>query len=409
MTSDAFLNIKNDFPILSRLIKGKEFIYLDSAATTQKPNSVINSITHYYKNYNSNIHRGIYSISIEATEHYENARANVSNFIHAKSPNEIIFTRNTTEAINLVANTWATKNLQKGDSIILTEMEHHSNLVPWQIIAKKLGLNLEFIPVNNDGILILDNLDELFSRTAKFLAITHVSNVLGTINPIKEIIAKAHDFGLVTLVDAAQSVPHMPVDVSSINSDFFVFSGHKMLGPSGIGILHARQELLQNMDPFLYGGDMISSVSLRDAKWNDLPWKFEAGTPNIVGAIGLGKAIDYLNHLDMNNIRKHEQNLLSYALERLNELGDIHVFGPKNPEISGGVLSFSYSNFHPHDIASILDTESIAIRAGHHCAQPLMEKLGVPATTRASFYIYNDESDIDKLVHGLEKVRSVLS
>ena len=332
MTSDAFLNIKNDFPILSRLIKGKEFIYLDSAATTQKPNSVINSITHYYKNYNSNIHRGIYSISIEATEHYENARANVSNFIHAKSPNEIIFTRNTTEAINLVANTWATKNLQKGDSIILTEMEHHSNLVPWQIIAKKLGLNLEFIPVNNDGILILDNLDELFSKTGKFLAITHVSNVLGTVNPIKEIIAKAHDFGLVTLVDAAQSVPHMPVDVSSINSDFFVFSGHKMLGPSGIGILHARQELLQNMDPFLYGGDMISSVSLRDAKWNDLPWKFEAGTPNIAGAIGLGKAIDYLNHLDMNNIRKHEQNLLSYALERLNELGDIHVFGPKNPE-----------------------------------------------------------------------------
>ena len=225
----------------------------------------------------------------------------------------------------------------------------------------------------------------------------------------KEIVDKAHDFGLVTLVDAAQSVPHMPVDVSSLNSDFFVFSGHKMLGPSGIGVLHAKQELLQNMDPFLYGGDMISSVSLRDAQWNDIPWKFEAGTPNIVGAIGLGKAIDYLNHLDMDNVRKHEQNLLSYALKKLNELGDIHVFGPKNPEITGGVLSFSYSDFHPHDIASILDTESIAIRAGHHCAQPLVEKLGVPATTRVSFYVYNDKSDIDKFVHGLEKVRSVLS
>ena len=270
--------------------------------------------------------------------------------------------------------------------------------------GKELAINDD-----HEGILILDNLDELFSKNGKFLAITHVSNVLGTINPIKEIVDKAHDFGLVTLVDAAQSVPHMPVDVSSLNSDFFVFSGHKMLGPSGIGVLHAKQELLQNMDPFLYGGDMISSVSLRDAQWNDIPWKFEAGTPNIVGAIGLGKAIDYLNHLDMDNVRKHEQNLLSYALKKLNELGDIHVFGPKNPEITGGVLSFSYSDFHPHDIASILDTESIAIRAGHHCAQPLVEKLGVPATTRVSFYVYNDKSDIDKFVHGLEKVRSVLS
>ena len=409
MTPENFLNIKDDFPILSRLIQGKEFIYLDSAATTQKPNSVIDSITDYYKNYNSNIHRGIYSISIEATEHYENSRTNVSNFIHAKSPNEIVFTRNATESINLVANTWVNKNLQKGDSIILTEMEHHSNLVPWQIIAKKLELNLEFIPINNEGILILDNLDDLFSNNGKFLAITHVSNVLGTINPVKEIIAKAHDFGIVTLVDAAQSVPHMPVDVSSINSDFLVFSGHKMLGPSGIGVLHAKQELLQNMDPFLYGGDMISSVSLHNAQWNDIPWKFEAGTQNIAGSIGLGTAIDYLNHLSMTNIRKHEQNLLSYALKRLNELDGIHIFGPKNPEITGGVVSFSYSDFHPHDIASILDTESIAIRAGHHCAQPLVEKLGVPATTRASFYIYNDQSDIDKLVHGLEKVRSVLS
>ena len=404
-----FHDIKKDFPIFSRQINGRDLVYLDSAATTQKPIEVIDSITSYYKNCNSNIHRGIYSISIEATELYENARNTIAKFINANSSREIIFTRNATEAINLVANAWVSANLKEGDSIILTEMEHHSNLVPWQIIAKKLKLKLNFIKIQADGGLILDNLDDLFTDNAKFLSLTHVSNVLGTINPIKDIISKAHAHGITTLVDAAQSVPHMSVDVQNIDSDFFVFSGHKMLGPSGIGVLHAKKDILENMEPFLYGGDMISNVSLREAQWNDVPWKFEAGTPNIVGAIGLGKAVDYLDNLGMSNIHKHEQELYSYAIDRFSDLKEFKIFGFENKYSTGGVISFSYSDFHPHDIASILDGESIAVRAGHHCAQPLMEKLGVPATTRASFYVYNDESDIDKLFDGLQKVRSVLT
>ena len=404
-----FPDIKKDFPIFSRQINGRDLVYLDSAATTQKPIEVIDSITSYYKNCNSNIHRGIYSISIEATELYENARNTIAKFINANSSREIIFTRNATEAINLVANAWVSANLKEGDSIILTEMEHHSNLVPWQIIAKKLKLKLNFIKIQADGGLILDNLDDLFTDNAKFLSLTHVSNVLGTINPIKDIISKAHAHGITTLVDAAQSVPHMSVDVQNIDSDFFVFSGHKMLGPSGIGVLHAKKDILENMEPFLYGGDMISNVSLREARWNDVPWKFEAGTPNIVGAIGLGKAVDYLDNLGMSNIHKHEQELYSYAIDRFSDLKEFKIFGFENKYSTGGVISFSYSDFHPHDIASILDGESIAVRAGHHCAQPLMEKLGVPATTRASFYVYNDESDIDKLFDGLQKVRSVLT
>ena len=409
MSNSSLQDIKNDFPIFSKPINGKDLVYLDSAATTQKPNEVIDSITHYYKTCISNIHRGIYSISIEATELYENARTNIGRFIHSKSPKEIVFTRNATEAINLVANTWGSQNLKEGDSIILTEMEHHSNLVPWQILTKRLKLKLNFIKIQPNGELILDNLDDLFQENAKFLSLTHVSNVLGTINPIKNIISKAHDHGITTLVDAAQSVPHMSVNVQDLDSDFFVFSGHKMLGPSGIGVLHAKKTLLENMDPFLYGGDMISNVSLREAQWNEIPWKFEAGTPNIVGAIGLGKAVDYLNRIGMDVVHKHEQELYNYAVDKFSELKDFKIFGFENKNTTGGVISFSYSDFHPHDIASILDGESIAVRAGHHCAQPLMEKLGVPATTRASFYVYNDTSDIDKLFNGLQKVRSVLT
>ena len=314
-----FHDIKKDFPIFSRQINGRDLVYLDSAATTQKPVEVIDSITSYYKNCNSNIHRGIYSISIEATELYENARNTIAKFINANSPRELVFTRNATEAINLVANVWVSANLKEGDSIILTEMEHHSNLVPWQIIAKKLKLKLNFIKIQPDGELILDNLDDLFQDNAKFLSLTHVSNVLGTINPIKDIVSKAHDYGITTLIDAAQSVPHMSVDVQNIDSDFSVFSGHKMLGPSGIGVLHAKKDILENMEPFLYGGDMISNVSLSEAQWNDVPWKFEAGTPNIVGAIGLGKAVSYLDNLGMSNIHKHEQELYSYAIERFSD------------------------------------------------------------------------------------------
>ena len=362
-----FPDIKKDFPIFSRQINGRDLVYLDSAATTQKPIEVIDSITSYYKNCNSNIHRGIYSISIEATELYENARNTIAKFINANSSREIIFTRNATEAINLVANAWVSANLKEGDSIILTEMEHHSNLVPWQIIAKKLKLKLNFIKIHADVGLILNDLDDLFTDNAKFLSLTHVSNVLGTINPIKDIISKAHAHGITTLVDAAQSVPHMSVDVQNIDSDFFVYSGHKMLGPSGIGVLHAKKDILENMEPFLYGGDMISNVSLREAQWNDVPWKFEAGTPNIVGAIGLGKAVDYLDNLGMSNIHKHEQELYSYAIDRFSDLKEFKIFGFENKYSTGGVISFSYSDFHPHDIASILDGESIAVRAGHHC------------------------------------------
>ena len=325
-----FHDIKKDFPIFSRQINGRDLVYLDSAATTQKPIEVIDSITSYYKTCNSNIHRGIYSISIEATELYENARNTIAKFINANSSREIIFTRNATEAINLVANAWVSANLKEGDSIILTEMEHHSNLVPWQIIAKKLKLKLNFIKIHADGELILDNLEDLFTDNAKFLSLTHVSNVLGTINPIKDIISKAHVHGITTLVDAAQSVPHMSVDVQNIDSDFFVFSGHKMLGPSGIGVLHAKKDILENMEPFLYGGDMISNVSLREAQWNDVPWKFEAGTPNIVGAIGLGKAVDYLDNLGMSNIHKHEQELYSYAIDRFSDLKEFKIFGFEN-------------------------------------------------------------------------------
>jgi cysteine desulfurase/selenocysteine lyase len=398
--------IKRDFPIFKRRIYGKPLIYLDNAATTQKPRQVIEAIREFYENYNANVHRGVYRLSVEATEAYENARAKVARFINAKD-SEIIFTRNTTEALNLIAYSWGLCNLKRGDRILLTEMEHHSNIVPWQLIAKHTGAVIDYIPFNEEGLLVEEEVDKLLNLGPKIVSITHASNVLGTINNVKEIVEKAHKVGAITVVDAAQSVPHMPVHVKEIGCDFLAFSGHKALGPLGVGVLYGKRDLLEEMNPFLGGGDMISRVWLSGAEWNELPWKFEAGTSSVADAIGLGAAIDYLGSIGMDKVRAHEVKLTDYALRRLSEIPDIKIYGPRDLEKRGAVLSFNIAGIHPHDLASILDEEGIAIRAGHHCAQPLVTKLGVEATARASFYIYNSESDVDALVEGLYKARRI--
>jgi len=401
------IKLREDFPILKIKVRGKRFVYLDSAATTQKPVQVIEAIINYYKNFNSNVHRGVYFISEEATRLYEEARMKVSRFINAESPRTIVFTRNATEAINLVAYSWGRKNIKEGDEIILTEMEHHSNLVPWQILAKEKNAKLKFIPVKEDGTLQLEKLQELFTPKSKILAITHVSNVLGTINPIKEIVEFTHKNGTLVLVDGAQSVPHIPVDVKDLGCDFLAFSGHKMLGPMGIGVLYGKEKILEEMEPFLGGGEMISQVWLDRATWNEIPWKFEAGTPNVEGAIGLGSAIDYLKKIGMENIEKRERELTAYAMERLKEIDGIRIYGPKNPELKSGVISFNLENIHPHDVGTILDQEGIAVRVGSHCAQPLMAKFGVSSMVRASFYIYNIEEEIDIMISALKKVKEI--
>jgi cysteine desulfurase/selenocysteine lyase len=398
--------IKRDFPIFKRRIYGKPLIYLDNAATTQKPRQVIEAIREFYENYNANVHRGVYRLSVEATEAYENARAKVARFINAKD-SEIIFTRNTTEALNLIAYSWGLCNLKRGDRILLTEMEHHSNIVPWQLIAKHTGAVIDYIPFNEEGLLVEEEVDKLLNLGPKIVSITHASNVLGTINNVEEIVEKAHKVGAITVVDAAQSVPHMPVDVKEIGCDFLAFSGHKALGPLGVGVLYGKRDLLEEMNPFLGGGDMISRVWLSGAEWNELPWKFEAGTSSVADAIGLGAAIDYLKSIGMDKVRAHEVKLTDYALRRLSEIPDIKIYGPRDLDKRGAVLSFNIAGIHPHDVASILDEEGIAIRAGHHCAQPLVTKLGVEATARVSFYIYNSESDIDALVEGLYKARRI--
>jgi cysteine desulfurase/selenocysteine lyase len=398
--------IKRDFPIFKRKIHGKPLIYLDNAATTQKPRQVIEAIREFYENYNANVHRGVYRLSVEATEAYENARAKVARFINAKD-SEIIFTRNTTEALNLVAYSWGLCNLKRGDRILLTEMEHHSNIVPWQLITKHTGAVIDYIPFDEEGLLVKEEIDRLLNLEPKIVSIIHVSNVLGTINNVKEIVEKAHKVGAITVVDAAQSVPHMPVDVKEIGCDFLAFSGHKALGPLGVGVLYGKRDLLEEMNPFLGGGDMISRVWLSGAEWNELPWKFEAGTSSVADAIGLGAAIDYLKSIGMDKVRAHEVKLTDYALKRLSEIPDIKIYGPRELDKRGAVISFNLPGIHPHDLATILDEEGIAIRAGHHCAQPLVTKLGVAATARASFYIYNSESDIDALVEGLYKARRI--
>jgi len=405
----SIADIRNDFPILSRQVHGKPLVYLDSAASSQKPQSVIETMTDYYQMYNANVHRGVYEISEEATAAMEKARVKVARFINARRSKQVIFTRNTTESINLIAYSWGSANISQGDLIVLTEMEHHSNLVPWQLLAERTGARLEFIPVTDDGLLRLDIYAQLLQQQPKLVAFTHMSNVLGTINPVQQMIASAHVAGAVVLVDAAQSVPHVPVDVEALDADFLCFSGHKMLGPTGIGVLYGKRDLLEAMPPFMGGGDMIRTVGLRKSTWNDLPWKFEAGTPAIAEAIGLGAAVDYLNALGMERVHQHEQEITTYAMERLREVPGLTIYGPEAAQ-RGGVISFTLGDIHPHDLASILDQEvGVAIRAGHHCAQPLMERYNLSATARASFYVYTLREDVDKLIEGLQKAVQIFS
>jgi cysteine desulfurase/selenocysteine lyase len=399
--------IWKNFPVLNQEVHpGKQLVYLDSAATSQKPAVVIDAMNRYYHQYNANIHRGIHALAEAATAQYEGAREKVARFINAGSSREIIYTRNTTESINLVAFSWGRKNLEQGDIVILTEMEHHSNLVPWQILVQEIGIQLEFIPVTEDGLLDLDVYRQLLNLQPKIVSFTHMSNVLGTINPAKEIIRLAHDAGALVLVDGAQSVPHFPVDVRDLDADFYAFSGHKMCGPTGIGILYGKEALLERMPPFLGGGDMIKRVHLRTFVPNDLPHKFEAGTPSIAEAIGLGAAVDYLSEIGMDSIFAYEHELTAYALERLEEVPGVWIFGPEASK-KGGVASFTFEGVHPHDVAQVVDADGIAVRAGHHCAMPLHEKFGIPATARASFYLYNTKQDIDRLIEGLYKVKEI--
>ena len=399
--------IRMNFPILTREVRpGVPLIYLDSTATSQKPESVIEAMNSYYRQSNANINRGVHTLAEESTALYENARDRVASFINATSSRQIIFTRNATESINLVAYTWGRENLKSGDLILLSEMEHHANLIPWQIIAAEKDLKLEFIPVTPDGFLDIECYEQLLSLEPKIVSFTHMSNVLGTINPAKEMVTKAHQAGAVTLVDAAQSVPHFPVDVQDLGADFLVFSAHKMCGPTGIGVLYGKKELLEEMPPFLGGGDMIKRVFLRSFSPNEIPHKFEAGTPAIAEAIGLGAAVDFLNKVGMQAIADHESEIIEYALERLDEIPGVTVFGPP-AKFKGGVASFWMEGIHPHDISQILDENGIAIRAGHHCAMPLHDKFNLTATARASFYLYNTLEEVDRLVDAIYKVKLV--
>jgi cysteine desulfurase/selenocysteine lyase len=399
--------IRKDFPILQRETReGVRVVYLDSTATSQKPQQVIDAMNNYYQLSNANIHRGVHTLAEEATSLYEGARERIAKFINAKSSREIIYTRNTTEAINLVAYSWARANLKQGDLVILTEMEHHSNLVPWHMLQAEKNIELDFIPVTEDGLLDLDVYKSLLDRAPKLVSFTHMSNVLGTINPVQEMIQMAHQVGAIVLVDGAQSVPHLQVDVQKLDADFYAFSAHKMCGPTGIGILYGKSALLESMPPFLGGGDMIKEVKLKSFRANTLPHKFEAGTPAIAEAVGFGAAVDYLSSIGMEKIAAHEHQITEYALERLEEIQGIKLFGP-SADKKGGVAAFTLDGIHPHDVAQILDKDGIAVRAGHHCAQPLHEKFGIPATSRASFYLYSTKEEVDLLVNGIYKVKEL--
>jgi cysteine desulfurase/selenocysteine lyase len=402
-------SIRNDFPILSREIRpGIQLVYLDSTATTQKPLSVLKAINDFYRYNNANIHRGVHTLAEEATAMYEHARQGVAKFIHASSSNEIVFTRNATEAINLVAYSWARTNLRTGDLVLLTEMEHHSNLVPWYQLAMERNIKLEYIPVTEEGLLDLDVFRLLLERNPKLVSFSAMSNVIGTINPTHEMVKMAHKAGSLVLVDGAQSVPHLPVDVQALDLDFLAFSAHKMLGPTGIGVLYGKANLLEVMPPFLGGGDMIKAVHLGSFLPNEIPHKFEAGTPAIAEAVGFAAAIEYLTGIGMDSVQKHEQGMSKYAMQKLEEIPGIRILGPV-AEKRAGVVSFTLEGIHPHDVAQILDHYGVAVRAGHHCAQPLHERYGVVATTRASFYLYNEKNEVDKLVNGIHQVKKIFN
>ena len=397
--------IISDFPILQRkLYDNKRLIYLDNASTSQKPRQVIKSLVDYYENTNSNVHRGVHALSMEATDEYEKAREKVAAFIGAPQPESIIWTRNTTEGINLVAQTWAQANISEGDEILVTAMEHHSNLVPWQKVASEKNATLKIIPLNEDQTLDLSSIDELINHRTKLVSIVHMSNSIGTINPVEILSSHAKKVGAYVMIDGAQSVPHMPVNVADLDCDFLAFSGHKMLGPTGIGVLYVKKKVLEGMDPFLRGGEMVLEVNYQSATWNDLPMKFEAGTPNIADAIALGSAIDYLNEIGMDNVHTHEFNLTKYALDQFTQLDhDLELLGPTDPQSRGGIFSFHHPTVHPHDLGTLLDRRGIAVRTGHHCTMPLIRQLELSATARASFYIYNTEQDIDELIEGLKE------
>jgi len=408
-TESSFENIRKDFPILTRTVRdNKPLVYLDNASTTQKPNQVIDAITDYYRNHNANIHRAVYALAEESTEAYETARDKIANFVNIKNRQELIFVRGTTEAINLVAYAWGRPHINEGDIIVTTEYEHHSNIVPWQLLTQEKRAKLEYIGMNDNGELNLDDLDKyLATGKVKLVTFSLMSNVLGTITDAEKIIAKCKAAGVPTLIDGAQAVPHMKVDLDTLGCDFFAFSGHKMLAPTGIGVLWVRKSVLQTMNPFHGGGDMIREVHKYETTWNDLPYKFEAGTPNIADVIGFGAAIDYLTKIGMDNVRQHEIELTKYAMEEFAKVPGLQIYGTKDITKRGGVISFNFADVHPHDVAQIIDEEGIALRSGHHCAQVLMERLDVAATSRASFYIYNTKKDVDALIDSLNTVAKV--
>ncbi|UOQ94263.1 cysteine desulfurase [Halobacillus shinanisalinarum] len=394
--------VRDAFPILHQEVNGHPLVYLDSSATSQKPTKVIEKLEEYYRGYNSNVHRGVHTLGTRATDEYEGAREKVRRFIHAASTQEIIFTRGTTTAINTVAVSYGHANLSEGDEIVITPMEHHSNIIPWQQLAKATGATLKYMPLQPDGTILMDDAEKTITENAKIVAVAHVSNVLGTINPIKEIAAIAHRKGAVMLVDGAQGAPHLNVDVQELDCDFYAFSGHKMCGPTGIGVLYGKRSLLNEMEPVEFGGEMIDFVNLYDSTWKELPWKFEGGTPIIAGAVGLGAAIDFLNEVGLDEIAEHEHKLVEYAQQQMKTIEGLTIYGPDK---RAGLVTFNLADVHPHDLATVLDAEGIAVRAGHHCAQPLMKWLEVSATARASFYLYNTEEDIDRFVQGLQTTK----
>ncbi|MDR4949175.1 cysteine desulfurase [Neobacillus cucumis] len=402
-------DIRSQFPILHQEVNGKPLVYLDSSATSQKPLQVIETVEKYYREINSNVHRGVHTLGTRATDAYEGAREKVRKFINAKSIQEVIFTRGTTTSLNTVASSYAAANLKEGDEIVITYMEHHSNIIPWQQVAKRTGAQLKYIPLQEDGTLSLDDVRATITANTKIVSVMQVSNVLGVINPVKEIAQIAHENGAIMVVDGAQSAPHMKIDVQDLDCDFLAFSGHKMCGPTGIGVLYGKKHLLEKMEPIEFGGEMIDFVHLQESTWKELPWKFEGGTPIIAGAVGLGAAIDFLNEVGLDNIAEHEHKLTAYALEKLSEVEGMSIYGPLDAAKRAGLITFNIQDVHPHDVATVLDAEGIAVRAGHHCAQPLMRWLKASATARASFYLYNTEEDIDKLVEGLVKTKEYFS